>query len=72
MHTVSTIRHWMHLLHDESAKMTHWTGHLLHERSFWGILAISALIAAAFVLLILYGKQLPMEQYNVPIRYGPF
>lgn len=72
MHTESTFREWMHHLHDGSAKMAHWTGHLLHERSFWGMVTILAVIIAAFTLLVLYGKQLPMEEFSVPIRYGPF
>lgn len=72
MHTVSTVRHWMHQLHDESAKVAHWTGYLLHEKSFWGIVAILAVLAGAFALLVLYGKQIPMLEYSVPFRYGPF
>jgi hypothetical protein len=73
MHTVSTVREWMHQLHDESAKVAHWTGHLLHEKSFWGIVAILAVLAVVFTLLVLYGKQLAMQEYSAPFRYyGPF
>ena len=72
MHTVSTVRNWMHQLHDGSAKMAHWTGHLFHEKSFWGIVAILAVLVAAFALMVFYGNRVPMEEFSVPIRYGPF
>lgn len=54
MNTNPALRHWMHYLHDESGKFMHFTEHMLHEKAFWGVLAIVTLmvLAALFAMLI--------------------
>ena len=69
MHADLSFRHWMHHVHDGSAKVAHYTGHMLHEKSFWGILAIVALIAALFTLVVLFGEN-AMQGYRGTLPYG--
>ena len=70
MHTSPTLKNGMHHFHDGSVKAVHFTGHLLHEKSFWAIVAILALIVGLFTLLVLFGSGTPMQNY--PIPYGPY
>ncbi len=70
MHTATTLKHWMHHVHDGSVKATHFTGHLLHERSFWGILAILMLIAGLFALVVIFGTESMPEEYVPIMPYG--
>lgn len=72
MHASETAKHWMHNAHDGSIKAAHFTGHLLHEKSFWAILGILALIAGTFALLVFLGNNAPLQNYRVPLPYGPF
>lgn len=62
----------MHRLHDEGAKITHMTGHMLHERSFWGILAILAVLTLLFTLIIMFGDEIPNYEMAPPTPYGYF
>ncbi|MEA2069127.1 MAG: hypothetical protein U9P12_08005 [Verrucomicrobiota bacterium] len=70
MHTESSGRHWMHLLRKDGAKVAHMAGHMLHEKSFWGILAILAMIALLVTLVVLFGTDVHMQEYGIPIPYG--
>lgn len=72
MNAAVTMRHWMHQLHDGSVKTLHVAGHLFHEKSFWGIVIILAMLTALFTLLVLFGKYIPMEKYSIPTHYGPY
>jgi hypothetical protein len=60
----------MHRFHDGGIRVAHYTGHLLHERAFWEILALVVLIAGMFALVVLYGSGSMMQHYHVP--YGPY
>ena len=70
MHTSTTLKHWVHQFHDGSVKVAHYTGHMLHEKAFWAILAILALIAGIFTMLVFFGNSPMMQNYGVP--YGPY
>jgi hypothetical protein len=66
------LKNWMHHMHDEGLKATHYTTHMLHERSFWGIMAILALIAALFTIIVIYGNNAALQEYSAPIPYAPY
>jgi len=66
MHVIPSFKHWMHLVHDEGAKVAHYTSHLMHERAFWMFLGIVALIAALFSLLLLLGNDTAVEYRLYP------
>ncbi len=68
MHTSTTMRHWMHHFHDGSVKAARYTGHLLHEKSFWGIVVILTLIAGVLTLMALFGSGAVLQNYSMP--YG--
>ncbi len=70
MHAGLTIRHWMHHVHDGTIKAAHLTGHLFHERAFWGIVAIATLIIALFTLIAILGEGVPVQEYSQPLPYG--
>ena len=70
MHTAPTLKNGMHHVHDGSVKAVHFVGHLLHEKSFWGILALIALFAALLTLAALFGNDATMKNYHIP--YGPY
>jgi hypothetical protein len=70
MHAVSTIKHWVHQLHDEGARVARQGSHVFHERSFWGIVAIMAIIALLFALVVLFGNRFPIQHYGIPTPYG--
>lgn len=65
MHAMPTLKHWMHQLHDEGIKIAHYTGHMVHEKSFWGILAFVLIAVALFTLLIATGNDTTL--HNMPI-----
>ncbi|MEE9368388.1 MAG: hypothetical protein V3V05_05940 [Pontiella sp.] len=56
MHTATTLKTGMHHFHDDSVNAMHYIGHLLHEKSFWAIVAITALIVGLSSLIILFGS----------------
>ena len=70
MHTSTTLKHWMHHFHDGSVKAVHYTGHMLHEKAFWEILAILTLIAGVFAMIVFFSNSPMMQNYGVP--YGPY
>lgn len=72
MHATTTAKHWMHNFHDSGVKAAHFTGHLLHEKSFWAIMGILALIVGIFTLLVFLGSHAPLQDYRAPIPYGPY
>lgn len=72
MHTSPTIRDWMHHAHERSTKAARFTSHLLHERNFWAVIAIVALIAGLFVLIAYFGSSMAMSNYGVPAPYGVY
>ncbi len=63
MNTATTFKHWMHHLHDSGARAACYSGHLLHERSFWIILAFVALTAGLFALIAYSGYGSAMQEY---------
>ena len=70
MHTTNTLRHWAHNFHGHSAKAAHYTGHLLHEKSFWGILIVAALLTGLLILIASLGDNIDAKTFTVP--YGPY
>ncbi|WP_372809117.1 hypothetical protein [Pontiella sp.] len=70
MHTDSTVKHWMHVMHDEGARMSHSFMHVLHEKSFWGIVSIIAVLALLLTLIVLFGEKVPIHEYGIPSPYG--
>ena len=66
MHAIPSLKHWMHLMHDEGVKIAHYTGHLLHEKAFWAFLGIIAAIAVIFSLLLLLGNDTAIEYRVFP------
>ena len=46
----------------------HYTGHLFHEKSFWGILVVVALIAGLLLLITLLGDNIDMKNFTTPYR----
>ena len=66
MHTMPKIRHWMHLMHDGSVKIAHYSGHLLHEKAFWAFLGIFALLVLFFSLLLLLGNETVIDYRAYP------
>ena len=72
MHSSTTRRHWVRHFHDGSVKAVHYTGHLLHEKSFWAIMIILALITGIVALLAYLSSEAPIQDYRMPIPYGTF
>lgn len=70
MNMVPTIKDALHHMHDSTVKATHATGHLFHEKTFWGILAIIALIALLFTLVVLYGSSNALP--TTPLPFAPY
>ena len=70
MHTSITLKQWFDHVHDGRVKAAHYAGHLLHTKSFWGILAILALIIGMLAALILFGVNTPLRNYTIP--YAPY
>jgi hypothetical protein len=70
MHTSPTLKTGMHHFHDSSVNARHYIGHLLHEKSFWGIMAITALIVGLITMIILFSSGTTMQNYSTP--YGPY
>ena len=71
MHATSTFKHWAHHLHDEGARIIRLWEHVLHEKSFWGMVAIIAVAALLFALVVLLGNRFPSQQFGIPSPYGP-
>jgi hypothetical protein len=69
MHANPTFKHWIHQIHDESIRLRHMTGHVLHERSFWTIAFIVLMLAVLFSLLILAGNNATTQFNDYPLRY---
>ena len=72
MKAAPTFKHWMHVIHDDSVKVLYFSNHVLHEKSFWGIVAILGLLAILITLVVLFGKFAPMEDYQFMTPYGPY
>jgi len=62
MRTLATARHW---LHNENAKIMHYTGHIFHEKAFWAMVGIVVLTVAVFTLLMALGHD-PILEYRDP------
>jgi len=68
MSTATTFKYWMHHFHDGGARVAHYTGHMLHEKAFWLILAFVLLVAGLFMLIALSGQDAAMQEYyRVPL-----
>ncbi|MCF7816446.1 MAG: hypothetical protein K9M54_01075 [Kiritimatiellales bacterium] len=72
MHAPLTIQNWMHHAHEGSTKVAHFTSHLFHEKNFWAIVAIVALIAGLFALIAYFGSDVAMNHYRVPLPFSPY
>jgi len=70
MQVAEKLGHWAHSFHDHSTKAVHYTGHLLHEKSFWGILVVVALLTGLLALIALLGGNIDAKNFTVP--YGPY
>jgi hypothetical protein len=71
MHTPIPVKHWAHHFHDGTVRVMHYTGHLLHEKAFWAIVALITLLIGMFALLVLFGNDSPMmRNYNIP--FSPY
>lgn len=62
----------MHRMHDGSIKAAHCTGHMFHEKKFWAIVAILALVAGLFTLIALNGGGSWAQEYGIPLPYGSY
>lgn len=60
----------MHHFHDGSVRAAHYTAHLLHEKNFWKMTAILAVIGGLFALLVFFGNDIQMQNYSIP--YAPY
>jgi len=65
MRATPKVRFWMHQMHDETGRLMHQTGHMLHEKAFWEIVGIVVMIAAMFTLLVRLGVD-PALKYRYP------
>jgi hypothetical protein len=72
MHASSSIHDWMRVAHDSGGKVVRFTGHLLHEKSFWAILAIVVALAGLFALVAYFGNDASMRDFNMPMPYGVY
>ena len=62
------IKHpWMQQFHQGTERAVHMTGYLVHEKSFWAIVAILVGIAALISLLMIFGQNSVLENYHAPI-----
>ena len=67
-----TFKHWMHVMHDDGVKVLHFSSHVLHEKSFWGIVAILGLLAILVTLVVMFGELEPMEEYRFMTPHVPY
>mgnify|MGYP001079043681 CR=1 FL=1 len=70
MHTTSPLRHGVHVLHEGGLKVFHATGQLMHDKRYWGVLALIALAVALITLAVNYGSPLPPIEYGMPVPYS--
>jgi hypothetical protein len=66
MHAAPRVKQWMHLLHDESVRIAHFTEHLVHEKAFWAFLGIVTVMALLFSLLLLLGDENAIDYRAYP------
>lgn len=69
MHMTATMKDWMHHVHEESVRVGHKAVQMLHEKSFWAMLAIVALLTTLFSMLLMYGNNNLMQHYSIPMPY---
>lgn len=62
----------MHVAHDGSVRVAQRSNHMLHEKSFWEIVAVWGLIALLFTLLVLFGENTFLQEYSVPAPYETY
>jgi hypothetical protein len=72
MHAAPTLKHWMHHFHDSGVRAIRYAGHLMHEKSFWGMLGILVLIAGLLTLIVFFGRTTTVQSYGVPTPYRPY
>lgn len=53
MHAIATFKHMMHEVHDDGLKIAHYAEHAVHEKRFWGMVALIALLVSLFAFLIM-------------------
>lgn len=61
MHTVESLTHWMHTVHEKGVQAAHATEHLLHQKAFWMLMAF-----VMFFILILSLVLLPEGSVTIP------
>jgi hypothetical protein len=64
MTPAENIKTWAHHVHDNAGKVAHMTTRMIHERSFWGMVLILALIAGMFAMVILLGDNTVFMDYR--------
>jgi len=72
MHMEPTVKSWMHHVHDDAVRVAHYTNHMFHEKSFWGIVAIIALLAGLFTLIAFSGNETFLDYQSVPMPHGGY
>ncbi len=68
MYLLTTAKYGKYSVHDERLKVARYMGYLLHEKSFWGMVAILALIAGMLTLIAWFGSNPILQNYYIP--YG--
>ncbi len=66
MHIMPSFSVFRHHLHDGSMKLAHYTGHLLHEKTFWAFVGIVTIIVVLFSILLLLGNDAAIEHQAFP------
>ena len=66
MNTTQAFRYWMRQVHDESARIMHLTVRMVHEKEFWGMVGILALITALSTVLMHWGHNSMLEFQTYP------
>ena len=72
MHTPSTLRFWMHHVHEKSVEAAHTTGHLFLTKGFWSVLAVLVLVAGLLALVAYFGGNSTIPSHTLPMPYGPY
>jgi hypothetical protein len=61
MYSGTTMKHWIHHLHDGMLTMGHHISEHLHSRHFWAGVGITLLIIGFATLLFIAAKNAPFE-----------
>jgi hypothetical protein len=61
------MKDWAHHAHDDAVRAAHMTSHMLHERSFWGIVLILAMLTGLLAMIAFFGDDSLMDYRNMPV-----